>query len=101
MGKILTDRQILAGTPDRYYSLVDGMSVGEKERDILKSVLDRNRTGTIRFVDPKTGETMRSIDWSDDASLHRDIRAQYLGMQLHQVLTVIHDLEYTVRFEER
>lgn len=39
---------------DNYHSLVDVMQIGEKEKRLLHSIVDKKRVGTITVMDPKS-----------------------------------------------
>ncbi|MDA3815339.1 MAG: hypothetical protein PF549_03155, partial [Patescibacteria group bacterium] len=57
--KIIETKKEFEGAVNTYYDLVDIMKVGEKEKKVLRSIMDNQRSGTLMIVEPKT---MREID---------------------------------------
>lgn len=99
--RILVDRQYLAGAPERCRAFVGNLPLGERERETLVSILDRNRTGTLSFVDSDTGRDMVQVTIpAEAAEAGPEYRALWLESALKEISERMGTRKYGITFEE-
>lgn len=99
--RVLVDRQHLSVSPERCRKLVGTLPIGERERETLLSVLDRNRTGALSFTDDVTGaELARVTIPAESAEAGPEYRALWLESALKEISERMGGRKYGIVFEE-
>ena len=55
-------------TPHTYDALIDTLHITDKEKNVLRSIVERKRSGTLMILDPKTRGELGRIDVSFNES---------------------------------
>lgn len=97
--KIINTKKEFDDSVKTYYDLVDSMKIGEKERTVLKSIVDNKRSGTLMIVKPKTMEEIEGIKISEEIKDEKYTK-NYIAIMLISHLLQYKDKEIGITFSE-
>ncbi|MEI6650357.1 MAG: hypothetical protein WCL23_02885 [Candidatus Moraniibacteriota bacterium] len=97
---ILSDRLILEGAPDRFGEFVGTLVVSEREKELLRSILERGRVGKISFID-KNGKILAELTVPADLKMSGRVhRAEWLLQSIRKYVRTFFGTPYEIIFEE-
>ena len=83
--------------PNLYYKMVEIMQVTDKEKGVLRSVLEKRRSGKLIIVDPKTQTELAEINIPSDIGTEKYTQ-NYLAAQLISHLLEFKDRKIEIMF---
>lgn len=83
--------------PDLYYKMIEIMQVTDKEKKILRSIVEKRRSGKLAILDPKTKTELGEISVPSDVGSEK-YPQNYLAAQLISHLLKFKDREVEIIF---
>jgi hypothetical protein len=93
---VLHARQLVEAAPKRFLELVDRLHTDERSKNVLLSVVERGRVGSIMFLDPESSREIGHIELPPN---FRTADGPYRAQEMIRVLTGLSGIRSGIPFE--
>jgi hypothetical protein len=98
---VLRVRQLVEDAPKRFDALLGTLRTDDRSKEVLRSVVEKGRAGTITLIDPKTGKELDLMRLQPQfKTADRVYRAQELIFSLSGSKVVRFGFPFEISFEE-
>ena len=96
---LITTQKNLESAPDLYYKMVDAMQVTDKEKKVLRSIVERKRSGTLTVLDFKTKDELSKLEVNITPDIENyDNLPNHLAIKLLEHLSEFKDKKIEIIF---